>query len=556
MENIFEVQMLLDVKVPMKDGVNLSTDIYLPKTNEKLPTVLMRTPYSNNTDEMISKAKSLAKNGYACVMQDCRGRWDSEGVFYPFIDDGEDGFITQEWIGKQPWSNGKIGMSGSSYLGSVQWASAPYKSKYLTTMAPRVICCDFYNGLIYPGGALQLNVALSWGMRSNSRTGQNIDFHNWTEVFYNLPLIKMDEKAGRNLTFWKDWVEHPNYDEYREQINVEKQWSEIEVPAFNMGGWFDLYSKETFTNYNGLKHNGKNESSKKSKLIIGPWPHALSTSTKTGDIDFGPDSMIDLDSIELRWFDYWLKGINNGIIDEAPIDIFVMGINKWRSENEWPLKRTKYQNWNLHSNGDANSIMGNGTLSKEKHTKEKPDIFNYDPRFPVQTVGGATCCSPHIVPWGPYDQRVVESRNDVLCYTSNILQDDLEVTGPIKLILYASTNVTNTDWTAKLVDVFENGYAMNLCDGILRASHRNNMSNPEEVIPDKVYKYEIDIGVTSNVFKKGHKIRLEVSSSNFPKFDRNPNTGKQFGTDTDLKTATQVIHHNDEYPSHLILPII
>ena len=178
MENIFEVQMLLDVKVPMKDGVNLSTDIYLPKTNEKLPTVLMRTPYSNNTDEMISKAKSLAKNGYACVMQDCRGRWDSEGVFYPFIDDGEDGFITQEWIGKQPWSNGKIGMSGSSYLGSVQWASAPYKSKYLTTMAPRVICCDFYNGLIYPGGALQLNVALSWGMRSNSRTGQNIDFHN------------------------------------------------------------------------------------------------------------------------------------------------------------------------------------------------------------------------------------------------------------------------------------------------------------------------------------------------------------------------------------------
>lgn len=552
----YEFERLLDVQIPMEDGVNLSCDIYLPDKNKKYPTVLMRTPYSKNIDLMITRAIDLVNNGYACVIQDSRGRWDSDGEYYPFIHEGLDGYITQEWIGNQSWSNGEIAMAGSSYGGSVQWASAPYNSKYLKAMAPKVICCDFYKGLLYPGGAFQLHVALTWGMRNNTRTAQNVSYYNWEDLFMNLPLVKMDELAGRNLKFWKDWIGHPNYDEYWEKMNVENQWSEITVPALNMGGWYDLYSRDTFTNFNGLIKNAKTPEAKKSKLIVGPWPHPLSLSTITGDVDFGPDSMIDLDQLELRWFNYWLKGIDDGILDEPPIKIFIMGVNKWREENEWPLKRTEFQNWNLHSNGNANSIFGDGIISVDLPNQEPIDVFEYDPDNPVETIGGTTCCSPNIVPWGAYDQRPVESREDVLCYTTEELTNDLEVTGPIKLVLYASSNAINTDWTGKLVDVFESGYAMNLCDGIVRASHRDSFTNPEPIVPGQVYKYEIDLGVTANVFKKGHRIRLEISSSNFPKFDRNPNTGNKFGFDSELKIATQKIFHDSNYQSHIILPII
>ena len=547
---------LLDVKIPMSDGVNLSCDIYLPVKNKKYPTILMRTPYSKNIDLLINRALGLVNNGYVCVIQDSRGRWDSDGEYYPFIYEGLDGYTTQEWIGNQPWSNGEIAMSGSSYGGSVQWASAPYDSKYLKTIAPRVICCDFYKGLLYPGGAFQLHVALTWGMRNNARTAQNINHYNWQDLFMNLPLIKTDEISGRNLKFWKDWIEHPNYDEYWDKMNVENQWSQITVPSLNMGGWYDLYSRDTFSNFNGLIKNAKTSDAKKSKLIVGPWPHALSISTITGDVDFGADSMIDLDQLELRWFNYWLKGVDDGILDEPPIKIFIMGINKWREENEWPLKRTDFQNWNLHSNGKANSMFGDGVISTDLPNQEPMDIFEYNPDNPVETIGGTTCCSPEIVPWGPYDQRPVESREDVLCYTSEELTNDLEVTGPIKLVLYASSDSVNTDWTGKLVDVFESGFAMNLCDGIIRASHRDSFTNPKPIIPGQVYKYEIDLGVTANVFKKGHRIRLEISSSNFPKFDRNPNTGNKFGFDSELKIATQKIYHDSNYQSHIILPII
>ncbi len=212
MQPNYDVEMNLDVKVPMRDGINLSADIYLPKAHEKFPTVLMRTPYSNNTDAMIEKGFRLANNGYVCMIQDCRGRWDSDGEYYPFHE-GEDGYDTQEWIGTQAWSNGKIGMAGGSYVGLVQWQSAPHRSEFLTCIVPRVICCDYFSGLVYPGGAFQLNVLMTWGMRTNGRTAQSIEYHNWTEAFGALPLIEMDKRAGRDLNFWKDWIQHAAYDD-------------------------------------------------------------------------------------------------------------------------------------------------------------------------------------------------------------------------------------------------------------------------------------------------------------------------------------------------------
>ncbi|HCL29791.1 MAG TPA: hydrolase [Candidatus Latescibacteria bacterium] len=552
----YEVDMRLNVKVPMRDGVELSADLYLPRASGTFPTVLMRTPYSNNMDVTIERARVLANDGYACVIQDIRGRWDSDGDYYPFHPDVDDGFDTQEWVGQQEWSNGKIGMAGSSYLGLVQWLSAPLRSQYLTCLAPRVICGDFYNGLVYPGGALQLNVVMTWGMRTNGRTGQSIDYHDWTNAFRALPVGDADLSAGRALGFFKDWIEHPAYDDYWNAIDVEDKWNEIDVPAFSMGGWFDLYSADAFTNFNGIRKNGRTPEARQSRLIVGPWPHALSTSSKTGDVDFGAGSLADLDGEETRWFDYWLKGIDNGIVDEPPLRLFIMGINEWRDEHEWPLARTDWQRWHLHSDGDANSVRGGGRLSIDTPTDEPEDRFVYDPEFPVQTVGGNNCCSPDIVPWGPYDQRAVEMRSDVLVYTSDPFEEDMEVTGPIKVVLYAATDGPDTDWTAKLVDVSPTGYAMNLCDGIFRARYRESRSESRLLEPNRVYEYEIDVAVTGNVFQKGHSVRIEISSSNFPRFDRNLNTGKDYGKDGEMRVANQAVYHSREYPSHVLLPVI
>ncbi len=551
----YGVKMQLDVRVPAQDGVALSSDLYLPDTAGSFPTVLIRTPYSNNTDAMIEQARRFANIGYACVVQDCRGRWDSDGEYYPFRE-GPDGYDTQEWIGKQPWCDGHIGMAGGSYVGTVQWQSAPHRSTHLKCIAPRVICCDYFDGLVYPGGAFQLNVLMSWGMRTNARTGQSIDYHNWIEAFHHLPVDQMDELSGRSLPFWKDWVEHDTYDAYWQEMDDEQRWGEIAVPAFNMGGWYDLYANQTFTNFNGLRQHGRTPESRQSKLIVGPWPHALSQSTKTGDIDFGNGSLADLDALELRWFDYWLRGIDNGVVDEPPLRLFIMGINQWHDEQEWPLARTDWQKWYFHSQGAANSLIGDGALSTKPSALEADDHFIYDPHYPVQTLGGNNCCTPHIVPWGPYDQRPAEMRNDVLCYTSTPLEEDMEVTGPIKVVLFAASDGLDTDWTAKLVDVSPSGYAMNLCDGIIRARYREDRSNPTLLEPGKIYEYEIEVGVTGNVFRKGHCIRVEISSSNFPRFDRNPNTGHRFGRDTELRSAQQTVFHNTVHPSHIVLPVI
>ena len=418
------------------------------------------------------------------------------------------------------------------------------------------MCGDLFTGLVFPGGAMLLNVAMTWGMRTNGRTGQSIEYHNWTEAFRALPLNKMDELAGRNLNFWKDWFEHSSYDEYWSATNVEEMYGEIAVPAFNMSGWFDLYSESAFTHFNGLREQGRTPESRQSKLIVGPWPHSLSTSIQTGDVNFGANSMVDLDDLELRWFNHWLKGIDNGILDEAPIRLFIMGTNEWRDEHEWPLARTDWQKWFLHSDGKANTLRGDGSLSTEAQGDEPTDQYVYDPNFPAQTIGGNNCCSPHIVPWGPYDQRPVEMRGDVLCFTSAPLEADMEVTGPIRVRLFAATDGLDTDWTAKLVDVSPTGYAMNLCDGIIRARFRESFSNPTLLEPNKVYEYEVNVAVTGNVFKKGHRVRVEISSSNFPRFDRNLNTGNDIGGDTQIRPAQQTIYHNREYPSHILLPVI
>ena len=556
MSTNFPTRMDLDVRVPMRDGVDLSADIYMPDSPGKYPALLNRTPYSNNEDDTVERARFMAGQGYVVVVQDVRGRWDSDGVYYPFVNEADDGFDTQHWIGEQPWSNGKIGTYGSSYGGMVQWQAASQASTYLTCMAPRVAPSDFWDHWVYSHGAFQLGFMGTWGMTTNSRTNQNIDFHGWATVFNSLPIAEVDEAAGRSVGFWKDWVTHDSYDGYWNRLTNRGKYQRVVAPAYNLGGWYDVFVAGTFENFRNMRKHGGSIEARKSKLLCGPWMHPIGTSTKTGDIDFGGHSLVDIGAEELRWFDYWLKGEDNGIADEPPIRLFIMGSNVWRDEHEWPLDRTDWQKWYLHSGGSANTLQGDGTLSPDTPSDEPADTFVYDPAVPVQTLGGNNCCNPEIVSWGPYDQRPVEMRGDVLCYTSAPLERDVEVTGPIKLTLFAESDARDTDWTGKLIDVRPDGYALNLCDGILRARFRDDPSNPTLLDPGKVYEYQLDLDVTGNVFKRGHRIRIDISSSNFPRFDRNLNTGGVLGRGLEFRAARQTIHHSSRYPSHVTLPVI
>jgi putative CocE/NonD family hydrolase len=500
----YGVNRQLDVKIPMRDGVRVSADIYLPETGGPFPTVLVRTPYDNSAEAHVTAGKRFASKGYAHVVVDVRGRFDSEGgEYYPYFSEAQDGFDVQQWIGQQPWSNGKIGTKGGSDLGLTQWIAAPERSEYLTCMVPRVIGPDQFAHLFWPFGVFQLLVNFTWGLPNSGRTRQTgLLPHEWRKALRTLPLRKMDEAIGQSLPQWKDWVDHSTYDAYWEPLNIEKRLGEVACPAFNMGGWYDLNSRETFLNYNALRLNGRTPEARQSKLIVGPWPHRLSASPVNGDVDFGPDSKVDLDALELKWFDYWLKGIANGIVDEPPLRLFIMGANVWRDEHEWPLARTDWQSWYLHSGGRANTLLGDGELSRAAPADEPTDHFVYHPEYPVPTVGGTPCCGDAVVPWAAHDQRDLEMRADVLCYTTPPLTEDLEVTGPIKLTLYAATDGRDTDWTGKLVDVGEDGYAMILCQGIIRARSRESRSTPTLLEPGKIYEYTIDVGVTGNVFRK------------------------------------------------------
>lgn len=551
-----EVRYLLNIKIPMRDGVELAADLYLPRSEGPFPTVLMRTAFSR--DEYVGRGRFLASQGYAFVAQNFRGRFGSDGVSKPFHGEGEDGYDTLEWIAQQPWSNGKIGMGGGSYMGMAQWYCATHGSAHLTCMAPRIAACDHVADMLAPGGAFQL----TWSMmvaQYGIITGRTLEtpvYNSWTEGFRTLPLVDWAERMGYNLPYWKDWIQRPLDDAYWTSLNVDGRWQEITATAFIMNGWYDVHAASAFVHFNGMRKHGGSLQARQSKLVMGPWLHGSTVGTQTGDVDFGLHSAVDSGGIELRWFDYWLKGIDNGVVDEPPLRLFIMGINQWRNEHEWPLARTEWQRWYLHSSGGANTVRGDGVLSPAAPADEPADHFVYDPEFPVQTGGGGSFENAKHYPGGAHDQRPIEMRADVLCYTSAPLTEDMEVTGPIKLVLYATTDGLDTDWTAKLVDVAPSGYAMNLCDGILRARYRAGFGQPTLLTPNTVYEYEIEVGVTGNVFRKGHCIRLEVSSSNFPRFDRNPNTGHPIGMDADLRAARQTVQHAARYPSHLLLPVI
>ncbi len=566
-----------DIPIPMRDGTLLKADLYRPDGPERLPVLLNRTPYGKSGPMLRQSMDAVraALNDYNVLIQDCRGRYRSEGTWTCFISELEDGYDTIEWAAHQPWADGKVGTWGSSYMGVTQWLAASQTPPSLKAMAPALTAADYHNGWTYQGGAFALGFNLSWTMtalapdrlmkaRAHDRAASEelgrvisgIDrMREWLDAIAlkDLPLFRI------GAPFFFDWLQHPAYDDYWRRIDVQAHHDRIAVPAFNIGGWYDIFLGGTLSNFTGMQSRGATEQARSGQqLLVGPWAHGLPRANMAGDADFGYRSTplsIDQDRMVLNFFDRWLKG-RDRVSLPSRVRLFVMGVNRWRDENEWPLARTNWLRFYLHSRGRANSAGGDGALSTDAPGDEPPDSYVYNPLNPTPTRGGGLCCYPAVVPGGAFDQRAIESRADVLVYSTQPLAEAVEVSGPIRLTLYASSSAPDTDFTAKLVDAAPCGEARNLTDGIIRARYRQSRSQAKLLEPGRMYEYTIDLGATCNVFAAGHRIRLEISSSNFPRFDRNPNTGHDLFADAKTRPALQTVMHRAGAASHLTLPVI
>jgi putative CocE/NonD family hydrolase len=557
----------IDNRVPvrMRDGVTLYADVYRPVAEGRFPVLLSVTPYSTERfPSAYDAAVYFAQRGYVYVFQDVRGRHESEGIWEPFRHDEKDAYDTIEWAAKQPWSDGKVAMQGGSYLGQNQWRAAQSAPPGLVTIFPMVASTSIYHDWITLNGGWRLSFNFGWGpVRQESRIMQNTGPHtlagtrasHYDQVQWHLPLTTMQQLVGRKARFYDDWLANPDYNDYWKPYNVEELFDRIAIPVHTLGGWFDIFSQGTLRGYVGMSRKGATEQARRgSNLVIGPWGHG--PSQKTGAIDFGPDANVNALAVQLRWYDHWLKGIDSGLAKEPPVKLFVMGRNRWVYEREYPLARTSYRPLYFASSGSANSDRGTGRLTWDKPAgASSPDRYRYDPEDPVPSVGGNNCCGTPTAA-GPQDQRPVESRRDVLVYTSDVLQEEIEVTGPVKVILHAASDAVDTDFVAKLVDVHPDGASYNMAEGIVRARYRDSLSKPSPLKPGQVYRFEIDLVGTSVAFLKGHRIRVHVTSSHFPQFDRNPNTGATFGTTDTVRVAQQTVYHDAERPSHVLLPVI
>jgi putative CocE/NonD family hydrolase len=537
-----------NVVVRMRDGVRLSANVFRPDENGRRPAILLRTPY-NKGDALTASYQSFVNHGYAVVVEDVRGRYKSGGVFEPIDQEIDDGDDTLNWIAAQPWSDGGVGMYGGSYLGIAQWKAAMTRNPHLKAIFPYVSGDDDYRDRFYsPGGAMKLGHRLLW-LADNMRAPGFVppDFQKYVAA---LPVRRDDMAAtGQTLALWKTAADHPTYDSFWKAGSVREHLKEIAIPVYSVGGWYDNYVESDLDAFVTLSKRTPDD-----RIMIGPWPHVFSA--PFAGVSFGKDAQVSLRPEQIRWFDRWLKGDEGAATPRHPVRLFVMGIDQWRDEDEWPLARARNVKFYLDSGGHANTLYGDGRLGARPGAGSVPDSFVYDPRNPAPTKGGAVCCDPKVFPWGPMDQRPVEKRRDVLVYSTAPLLSDTEVTGKIQLVLYASSSAPDTDFTVKLVDVFPDGQARNLTDGILRTRYRESLEKPEPIAPGEVYRMKIDGGVTSNVFRAGHRIRIEISSSNFPRFDRNPNTGATVADEKQPRVALQIVYHDRERHSYVLLPVV
>jgi putative CocE/NonD family hydrolase len=558
-----------DVAVPMRDGVVLRADVYRPEGNGRHPVLVMRTPYGKDgviADGSEPTVLRGARAGYAVVVQDVRGRFHSDGAFEPYRQEGRDGYDTIEWAAVQPWSNGRVGTFGLSYPGAVQWLAAMERPPHLVAMLPAM---TFASGrhFFYYGGAFNhdwmrwiLNYIAPEERRRRGLAGPRTEkeaealweVHKWEWERF-LPIGGLDVLEG--LAPWYfDWLAHPDDGADWAFADVTAAHGSIGVPALSLSAWHDSNYGPigAITNFTGVRARGASEAARRGqRLVLGPWDHGDPgiAETRVGELDYGGNAPIDYFGLVLRWHDRWLRGIPNGVDAGAPVRLFVMGENVWRDENEWPLARARPTAYYLRSNGDAAEA---GRLSEEPPPAgEAADRYDYDPRDPVVI--------ENFEVMGPRDRSGLETRRDLLVYTTPPLAGDVEVTGPVSARLWIASSAVDTDFMVMLLDVHPDGRAYNVMPieaGVLRARYRESQAAPRLLTPGEPVEITIGDMVTSNLFRRGHRIRLHVTSSRFPVFDRNLNTGEAPAGATRPVVARQTILHDDAHPSHVVLPIV
>lgn len=581
-----KVKVERNLPMETRDGVTLYSDVYRPDAEGKFPVMIVRTPYDKRVQVYadgatptlhLAHTRFFPEHGYVVVAQDTRGRWNSDGDFYPYWPDVADGYDSVEWAAKLPWSNGKVAIVGKSYMGLVQYLAASENPPHLVAAMPLSAPISYFENVVYRHGVFELGWQLSYiiglakdqALRLGGAEGaERVAYLNSfllnpaarfsklkLEEFEHLPLRDWIDRLAIDAPYIKDLMDHWVDGPFWQDIDVRRKASQIRVPMFHVCSWYDPFLVDTTEMFKRLRAEAPTEELRNSqKMLIGPWTHEYGL-RDAGELDYGPEAVLSQSELELRWYDHWMKGIDNGIMDEPPVKVFVMGKNSWREGTDWPLPETEYTPMYLHSDGSANSFRGDGSLSFEGPGDEPYDRYIYDPEDAVPTCGGTTLMSMGDDA-GAVDQRRVEQRGDVLVYTSEPLSKPLEVTGPVTLKLYAASTAKDTDFVAKLVDVHPDGSAYNVADGVIRARFREDAEHPTLITPGEVIEYTIDMWTTSNQFQPGHRIRVDLTSSDFPRYDRNPNTGHDFGVDAELEVAGQTVFHDSRYPSHILLPVI
>jgi uncharacterized protein len=552
-----------DVPCRMRDGVTLYADVYRPEGAGPFPVILMRLPYDKTGAENISFTDPswYARHGYLVVIQDVRGRGLSEGEFVPFLHEIEDGYDTIEWAAKLPGANGHVGMYGFSYAGATQLLPATMRPPSLTTICPAMTASQYYDGWTYNQGALSLAFAMSWatqlasGDARRAKDGNALGkldmafagIHGW---HWFLPLAAFPPLAGEYGNYFHDWLAHTTYDDFWRRWSIDEDYGRLTTPALHVAGWYDVFLAGSVKNYLGMRESvGTQEARAGQKLVIGPWLHM-----PWAPVSESPEAVAPtvVDDLQLRWFDHFLKGEETGVMD-APVRLFIMGSEEWRDYSDWPPPGSTSQRWYLHSAGRANSRFGDGVLSTDAPGDEPPDYFTYDPAYPNLSLGGHSCCFSFVSPMGPVDQRAAEELNSVLAYTSQPLAQPLELIGDVTVTLYAASSARDTDWTARLCEVHPDGRSINLKEGIVRARYRDSLTAPTLIEPDRVYRYEISLGPIGARIAAGNRLRLAVSSSDFPQWDRNLNTGGPLFSEglTESVVARQTVLHDGDHASHV-----
>lgn len=556
----YSVEAIQNVSVPMRDGVLLSADIYKPSAKGQFPVVLIRTMYGkeNPNDKYSLIGGLFASQGFAVVVQNVRGRFTSGGDFYPFVSEAKDGYDTVEWAGTQPWSNGNVGTYGMSYYGSTQWLAAQESNAHLKAMIPINTSQDPYDRWIY-SGIYHLNDVFVWSWwtrRKGLMSEKDLNAVNWAKAVSVLPVIKADDALGEDVAIFNDWMMNSHPGPYWDKVRVDTHIDHIKAPALIIEGWYDYYLNNALADFGRMKNSGGSPEAKQTMMIIGPWTHNVKSKFK--DFDFGKSaSFISGQAATMvRWFGYWLDGKPNRMTEGLPIKYFTMGENTWKESKTWPPEGVTNEAYYLHSDGKANSLKGSGSLSAIEPLKEAPDTFSSDPLNPVPSVGGTSVYGDLAAKAGPADQLAVESRDDVLVYSTAPFANDTEVSGPVTLNLYVSATTKDFDLAVKLTDVDPKGKSVNIASSVFRASNRDSIITPTPVKEGEVYNFKVLIGHTSILFRKGHRVRIQIAGSNFPEYGRNLNTGEDSVTTSQTVSSRISVYHDDTHASTLDLPVM